>query len=210
MLQAEVFLAVGDGAVLVGLGVAWLRRPDDRARSVVWAAFALYVVLVLATTMLPIALRSFLNDQSRNYVNLVPFRGIVSDINISREQAIPNIILGIPFGFMFFFVVRRIRPWQVLVSGIGFFFAVELLQLPIAVLFPASPRTGDINDLMLNTMGVAFGILGFVLFADWFVRLDHKAELGSSQWVEYLRSVVGSESGVAASTDAGADQGSEE
>ena len=59
-------------------------------------------------------------------------------------------------------------------------------------------------------MGVAFGILGFVLFADWFVRIDHKAELGSSQWISYLRSVVGSESGNAASTEAGADPGSEE
>ena len=209
-MQRLTFVTAGIGLVLVVLGAVWVRRPQDRPRAVSTALFAIYVILVLNTTMLPIARHSFLGDETRTYFNLVPFKGLVYDLNISREQAIPNIVLGVPFGFLFFFVVRRIRPWQVLLSGLGFFLLVELMQLPIAVLFPLSPRTADVNDLMLNTMGVAFGILGFVLFAEWFVRSDHKADLGASQWVTYLRSVVGSESGSAASTEAGVGPAGEE
>jgi glycopeptide antibiotics resistance protein len=76
------------------------------------------------------------------------------------------------------------------VAGAAFFVGVELLQLLEVMVFPGSPRTTDVNDVILNTAGVVLGILGYVLFADWFQSRDRRQDLGDSTWVEYLRSVT--------------------
>ena len=88
-------------------------------------------------------------------INLVPLRGLVRTTDISRVQAVPNIALGVPFGFGAFFVVRRATPLRILGLGALFFLGIEIAQVILTQVAPAAPRTGDINDLMLNTFGVA-------------------------------------------------------
>ena len=70
-------------------------------------------------------------------VNLIPLVNIL-DYDIKREAAI-NIIGNIS------------NFWKVLLAGAGLSFVIEMIQL----LFPGSVT--DIDDLILNTAGVAIG-----------------------------------------------------
>ena len=87
-------------------------------------------------------------------VNLIPLVNIL-DYNIKREAAINiigNISMFIPTGVIMPILYKRLDCfWKVLLAGAGLSFVIEVIQL----LFPGSVT--DIDDLILNTLGVAVG-----------------------------------------------------
>ena len=87
-------------------------------------------------------------------VNLIPFVNIL-DYDIKREAAINiigNISMFIPTGVIMPILYKRLDCfWKVLLAGAGLSFVIEVIQL----LFPGSVT--DIDDLILNTLGVAVG-----------------------------------------------------
>ena len=87
-------------------------------------------------------------------VNLIPFVNIL-DYDIKREAAINiigNISMFIPTGVIMPILYKRLDCfWKVLLAGVGLSFVIEVIQL----LFPGSVT--DIDDLILNTLGVAVG-----------------------------------------------------
>ena len=187
MIQGQVLLLVAMPVIGIWLAVRWVRRPDDRPRSVVIAVFAAYVTIVLAGTMFPIVLEGM--GRRIPMINLIPFRGLFRPSDISREQALPNVLLGVPFGFLAFFVFERLRTIGVLLAGLGFFVGIELLQLVLVAVAPASPRTTDITDLLLNTIGVAIGIGLFTWFSGAIRAMSSDGSLPEGQTGAYLKSV---------------------
>ena len=87
-------------------------------------------------------------------INLIPFVHIL-DYDNKRETAINiigNICMFIPTGIILPILYPRLdRFWKVLLAGAGLSFVIEMMQL----LFPGS--VSDIDDLILNTAGVAIG-----------------------------------------------------
>ena len=87
-------------------------------------------------------------------VNLIPLVNIL-DYDIKREAAINiigNISMFIPTGVIMPILYKRLDCfWKVLLAGAGLSFVIEVIQL----LFPGSVT--DIDDLLLNTLGVAVG-----------------------------------------------------
>ena len=87
-------------------------------------------------------------------VNLIPLVNIL-DYDIKREAAINiigNISMFIPTGVILPILYKRLDCfWKVLLAGAGLSFVIEVIQL----LFPGSVT--DIDDLILNTLGVAVG-----------------------------------------------------
>ena len=87
-------------------------------------------------------------------VNLIPLVYIL-DYDIKREAAINiigNISMFIPTGVIMPILYKRLDCfWKVLLAGAGLSFVIEVIQL----LFPGSVT--DIDDLILNTLGVAVG-----------------------------------------------------
>ena len=87
-------------------------------------------------------------------VNLIPLVNIL-DYDIKREAAINiigNISMFIPTGVIMPILYKRLDCfWKVLLAGAGLSFVIEVIQL----LFPGSVT--DIDDLILNTLGVAVG-----------------------------------------------------
>ena len=187
MLEAQPILAVALFAVFTWSVVRWFRKPNARPQTLAWAAFGGYLVLVAGATLFPIVYESFGEEQLGTLINVVPLRGLLTPGDIARDQAIPNIVLGIPFGFGIFFVFPSIKPWQALAAGLLIFVGVEALQLLESLAFPRSPRTTDVNDVILNLMGVVLGIVGYLGFAAWFRRQDTEGRVGDSSWSDYLR-----------------------
>lgn len=129
------------------------------------AAFATYLVVVATFTILPLRL-------DEEYLSRPPFDPAVvlepfflgrAEQVMSPTQYLGNVLLGIPFGFLVPFV-WRVPLARVLVAGLGFSVTIEALQwlaTRAGVAFPS--RAVDINDVILNTLGVLVGVAGFAL-----------------------------------------------
>lgn len=78
-------------------------------------------------------------------------------------QYVGNILLGVPFGLLVPFVWRWPLP-KVLLAGLCFSLLIEAIQWLSTKLMVAFPsRAVDINDVVLNTLGVLVGVAGFAL-----------------------------------------------
>ena len=87
-------------------------------------------------------------------VNMIPFANLF-DYDNKRDlmlNVIGNCALFIPSGIVLPIVYKRLDSfWKVLSAGMLISFTIEILQLPFSV------RASDIDDLILNTAGVAVG-----------------------------------------------------
>lgn len=98
-------------------------------------------------------------------INLIPFNFDFSFIpHIVLLQILQNILLTVPFGFGISFLVpvrRKAAFWLALAVGLG----VEAIQLAISVVLRYPYRIIDINDVLLNALGVWLGYGIFRVFA---------------------------------------------
>jgi glycopeptide antibiotics resistance protein len=143
------------------------QRGAPGAQLLCIAAFCVYLAGVAAVTVFPVVLDRQLVHAMRadgttiaNGLNLMPFRGI----NVgaySSGQVAGNLLLGVPFGFGLPFAGVR-SSGAVFAWGVLFAFGIEGSQLALDVIYGFAFRVVDINDVILNSLGVALGILAFL------------------------------------------------
>jgi glycopeptide antibiotics resistance protein len=146
------------------------RRRYTFGQLVAVGGFATYLLLVSSYTVFPLWLESsYIEDFRRqgkflNFMNFVPFR----DLSLKYLMSIQgwgNVVLGIPFGFVFPFVVT-VSGWRQMVRyGLMFGAAIELTQLAISLLYGFAYRVIDVNDFLLNFTGVLSGYAALLLVA---------------------------------------------
>ncbi len=144
------------------------RKKHHRRDLLYWAIFGVYLLGVINLTLFPIPI--WVDWELRtpvpsilSRVNLIPFRfGDLFDfppIYAIRELG-GNVLLTLPFGFLIPLVtpinVRQL-PWLALVVG----FSTELAQLMMCLIVGGYYRSVDINDVLLNGIGV---LVGFAFF----------------------------------------------
>lgn len=140
------------------------RRKGRAALSVhtlmyVYLSFVLYVTLMPVITRLPFTL---INHPYKP-MNLMPFVDVFAGRGDFFRQVILNIIMTIPFGFLFPFTQNRAAGFG---KTVLFCF---LLSLGIELLQPFFFRSSDITDLITNVIG---GMLGYGIYAV-FKRFHH-------------------------------------
>ena len=193
-LHADLIFA-GPAYLLVGvvsllLILVWLRRADySRSYLVLFSMFWLYLLLVLSVIIFPIAPLPE-NYAFRLRTNFVPLDfGACYFRRICIANILGNILLTVPFGFGVSFIARlKARDFIGLSFLVGFGF--EMLQLVIALLFRSSFRVIDINDFLLNGLGVWIGYLLFRTFGWIYVFLWDKFGLRPRSIFAYVYSVV--------------------
>lgn len=137
--------------------------------------FIAYLTGVASYAFFPITLdHDFIDVMRRNTtlergINLVPFRDLAGGGSGTRQLA-GNLLLGVPFGFGLPFVIRRPNR-GLLAWGVGFAASIELIQLAMNMLYGFPYRVVDVNDFLLNSLGVILGLAAFRLTAamyhDW-------------------------------------------
>ena len=90
------------------------------------------------------------------FVNLFDYDGSIRDILINIPG---NIAMFIPSGVMLPLIYRKLDTTKkVVFTGFLMSLCIEIIQLPFSV------RASDVDDLILNTLGVLLGYGLYVLF----------------------------------------------
>ncbi len=117
-----------------------------------YLSFVLYFTLMPIITSLP-----FMLNHPYTPMNLVPFIDVVFGRGDFIRQIILNVIMTIPFGFLFPLIKNK-NPN--LLKTVLYTF---LLSLSIEILQPLinGSRSSDITDLITNVLG---GIIGYIMY----------------------------------------------
>lgn len=116
-----------------------------------------YLSSVLFFTMMPVITSiPFMLDHPYKPMNLVPFVDVLLGRGDFFRQVVLNVIMTLPFGFLFPLTRGRSAKF-----GVTVFFCF-LMSLGIEILQPFFDRSSDITDLITNVIG---GVLGYGLYA---------------------------------------------
>ena len=124
----------------------------------IWSVMYVYLCFVLFFTMMPIITSlPFLFDHPFAF-NLIAFDDYANGRGDFMRQIILNVVMTVPFGFLF--PLTRRRSKRTMVSTV---FATFLLSFAIEILQPFvnSYRSFDVTDLITNTFG---GFIGYCCF----------------------------------------------
>lgn len=136
---------------IIALVVCFARKAP-RAKTVYWTLFAAYAGFVIGETILN---PSFVPGEYSSGVNLVPFRDLIyytrRRLSWYFWQALLNIVLFVPYGV--FLKIGRRKLWVSALIGFGSSLLIE------AVEYVTNRGVFDVDDLILNTLGVVIGCL---------------------------------------------------
>lgn len=146
-------------SALILFGVCWVKKEKIRLSKRV-----LHIVIFLYSTGLLILLFFRPKNQSYETINLIPFDTIRFyllgnvDYLIAFYNLGANIVLFIPFGLYYRYINKKPSIKQILTLTICSISTIEELQ------FITKKGSLDIDDLLLNVLGVCLGYIIHPLF----------------------------------------------
>jgi glycopeptide antibiotics resistance protein len=162
-LAATVLPATAIGAAVVWLAYSTASRRSGAAAARLAAARALLAVVV-AVLLVWTLLLSNPDAVDARALNLVPFREI-SRALVSKEAGYGvvnlwgNVLVFVPVGMLALLSMRGTVRWagtKALTAGIALSVTIEAAQYTVG-------RSADIDDVILNTLGIALGVAGVAL-----------------------------------------------
>lgn len=134
-------------------------------------AIYLYSIFIVSKTLLPLPFDETSKEIFRQYPiynNYVPFKtifNIFQDGNLHNIilQIIGNIILLLPIGFLMPIISKRNNFLNIIFKGLLCSILIESLQGIISLAIGVTYRTIDIDDIILNTIGVFIGYVFYKL-----------------------------------------------
>jgi glycopeptide antibiotics resistance protein len=143
-------------------------------KIIISSLFYFYIITLIAVAIFPIPigwLKEIWTYGGTN--NFIPFASISNilfndslSFTIKMKQIIGNIILFIPMWFLIPLIFKSQNSFKkVLLIWILASFSIELLQYIISLFLGFSYKVSDVDDILLNGLGV---IISFILFKDNF------------------------------------------
>lgn len=174
------------------------KRGYSLSRLLFVSTFWVYILLVLKVTIFPIPIARGISDEIEMFplmlplMNFSPFYfGRFLTLDKIFFLLVQNIILTIPFGFGVNFIVHtslKKLTWLAIVFGFG----LELLQFLVALLSSffsiGTGRIIDINDAILNVVGILLGYGLFKLFAFWYSKINH--DIKNKELFAYIHEIT--------------------
>ena len=164
-----LFLEIAFTAIWLMVRVAiWIKQKRiDWKRETVLLLMYINLAVIIRFTFFPMSkvdgrIQPLVFDIATAFpfrVNLLPLVNLF-DYDSKRDlllNVIGNAAMFVPSGIVLPIVYKRLNTfWKVLLAGIGISLCIEMIQLPFSV------RATDIDDLILNTIGV---IAGYGIYA---------------------------------------------
>jgi len=149
-------------------------RDKSIGKLIFWASFFFYVMNVVRLVFFPLPINREYNELMRVLIesgvragrrNNWYFFDFMKWDNLWYWTTVGNFFLLFPLGFYFPFLFRKNRwnIFKVVFSGFAVSLTIELTQLAYSLYVGYVLRSFDVDDLMLNTLGVLAAYLIFAL-----------------------------------------------
>jgi glycopeptide antibiotics resistance protein len=167
------------------LGV-WIVLRGLRRKTGTWIVALQLVALihlaaVVAFAFFPFPVQREIIQSGRvfqyEHNNLIPLRSLINALVTGTtpsvvDQSIGNLLLLLPLGVYLPLLMPMARRFLVTVLvGLGVSFAIEIGQLGISAILGYTYKIADVDDLILNTTGVAVGYGIYRVGSKWLIRL---------------------------------------
>ena len=177
---------IGIALLFAVLAVLW-KRGYNVSYLFCFSVFWIYLLLVLKVAVYPIPLGRGVSEDTAGkllpvMLSTVHFRpfyfGPFATPASIAVTVLQNLVLTVPFGFEINFL-KHLKPKDFLWLAIAFGLGIEVIQFVLALISVFLGIWGpnhivDINDAILNVIGVLFGYGIFRLFAAWYAPIQHK------------------------------------
>jgi glycopeptide antibiotics resistance protein len=160
-------------------------RKDGRSAGYLLclSLFYVYILYVIKYTMFPLRLFSPWYTQLmiesgvtwRQGLNFIPLSFISGPLGPLSQQVIENVIMTIPFGFGLPFLVTTDLK-SIITRGFIFSFSIEFIQLLLNITYGYRVRVVDVDDIILNVLGVAIGFGLFHLLSRLYLKTLSETE----------------------------------
>ncbi|MFB4169341.1 VanZ family protein [Virgibacillus sp. JSM 102003] len=151
-------------AIFISIRFIVLMKTDRKIvlyKEFIYCLWIIYMESLLYLTVFPST------DATRSDwvgINLIPFNTIENylflfsqgGISVASVNLIGNTAVFIPMGMLLVLVNRKISFLKMFLIGFAASFAIEVTQLVLSLLKVLS-RSFDVDDLILNTIGVIIG-----------------------------------------------------
>lgn len=178
-------------AALIIVLIFLRRRGKSPSYLLSLSLFGLYLIQVVSVAVFPFPI-GISYENFKPSLNLIPFDFGYCDpraIEQCLRQIYENILLTIPFGFGVNFIARiKLRNIFWLAAGVGA--TLELIQLAVSLIFRTSFRVVDINDVLLNAVGVLIGYGVFRIFGTVYSHLIQSLKLQPRHIFAYIHDIV--------------------
>jgi glycopeptide antibiotics resistance protein len=157
---------VGIAILCVVLFILW-RKKRSWSYLLFFSIFWIYLLFVVRTVIFPFVINWGPNSpRVFPHINLIPFYYQYCSrlFKYCFIEIFGNVVLTIPFGFGINFLAK-VKPRKILGLAFAVGFGFEFSQFIISLFFRSGFRSIDINDVMLNALGVLFGYALFIIFA---------------------------------------------
>ncbi|MFS0674334.1 VanZ family protein [Ornithinibacillus sp. 179-J 7C1 HS] len=138
---------------------------DQYIREITIILLIAYVETILYLTLYP-STPILTNNVS---INLVPFKTINLYINFQGDTLLQiinlfgNVVVFVPIGIFALILMERVSFFTMILIGFGSTLFIEVMQLILSI-NEVIARSFDVDDLMLNTIGVLIGyLIGLVI-----------------------------------------------
>jgi glycopeptide antibiotics resistance protein len=185
-----VHLLIGLVALFVVLIVLW-KQKKSFSYLFFFSVFWIYMLGVVSVVVFPFPI-GVANPNFKPSVNLMPFNFgscFVYMPEVCLRNIYENILLTIPFGFGISFIAR-LKPQNILRLALAVGLIFEITQLVISLIFKSAFRSVDINDVILNAVGVFLGYGIFRLFGWLYVFVTDRFEIQHRNLFAYIDAVV--------------------
>jgi len=148
---------------ILGRAAVWLKQKYiDWKREAILLLMFINLAVIIRFVFFPRELidghiQPLIFDKSEMFplrINLLPMVHLF-DYDNMRDiiwNVVGNAAMFLPSGIVLPVVYRKLDTfWKVIAAGIGISLCIEILQLPFA------SRASDIDDIIVNTLGVAVG-----------------------------------------------------
>lgn len=143
--------------------IVWIRqRRINWKREAIFLLMYINLAVIIRFTFFPMSrvngsIQPLIFDVSTAFpfrINLIPLVHLF-DYNSKRDlllNVIGNTAMFIPSGIVLPIIYKKLNTlWKVLAAGAMISLCIEIIQLPFSV------RASDVDDLILNVLGVAIG-----------------------------------------------------
>jgi glycopeptide antibiotics resistance protein len=162
--------------LLIALVFVW-RKTKSKTYTLFFACFAYYILFALDKVFFPLPISGSYADNLQvnnarfiDNLNLIPFSFGRGTFRSTVETLVLNVLLTIPFGFGINFLMHiRARHFLWIAPALGII--LEATQLAISFLLGFIYRVIDINDVLMNMLGVWIGYALFCVFIGLYIGI---------------------------------------